>query len=83
MPITSAIARRGTALLVVALFVSALYLYVFPSPTLTYIGVVLVHAGIGILAALFLIPRLLDIFRRSSLSTDAAWLLIGERYQAI
>jgi tetratricopeptide (TPR) repeat protein len=67
---------RTLSLLLILLFVSALYLYVFPSPTLTYIGVVLLHAGIGILAAVFLIPRLLDIFRRPSLKRDAAWLFI-------
>jgi tetratricopeptide (TPR) repeat protein len=68
---------RALSLLVIILFVSALYLYVFPSPTLTYIGVVLLHAGIGVLAALFLIPRLLHIFRQPKPSSDTAWLFIA------
>src|SRR5437588_215693 len=63
---------RTLSLLVVVLFISALYLYVFPSPTLIYIGVVLLHAGIGVLAVLFLIPRLLEIVRRQ----DLGWLFI-------
>src|SRR5436309_9300495 len=63
---------RTLSLLVVVLFISALYLYVFPSPTLIYIGVVLLHAGVGVLAVLFLIPRLLEIVRRR----DLGWLFI-------
>src|SRR5205809_5181435 len=68
---------HALSLLVIILSVSALYLYVFPSPTLAYIGVVLLHAGIGILAAISLIPRLLHIFRQPKPSSDAAWLLIA------
>jgi tetratricopeptide (TPR) repeat protein len=67
---------RMLPLLIIVLFVSALYLYIFPSPTLTYIGAVLLHAGIGVLAAFFLIPKLINIFRQSSLRANAAWLLI-------
>src|SRR5947207_6290791 len=68
---------RTLSLLIIVLFASALYLYVFPSPTLAYIGVVLLHAGIGILAAIFLIPRLLHIFRQPKPSSDTAWLFIA------
>ncbi len=64
---------RKLSLLVIVLFISALYLYVFPSPSLIYIGVVLLHAGVGVLAVLFLIPRLLQIIRRR----DLGWLFIS------
>lgn len=63
-----------------SLSLSCLFLlstFTFFPRQLSSTSVVLLHAGIGIVAAVFLIPRLLDIFRRSSIKKDAAWLLIA------
>src|SRR5215471_6894593 len=65
------------AVLVVILFVSSLYLYLFPAPNLAYVGVVLLHAALGIVAAAFLVPRVYAIVRARSFFTDAGWLLLA------
>ncbi|HTD22850.1 MAG TPA: tetratricopeptide repeat protein [Terriglobales bacterium] len=67
---------RKLSVLIILLFVSAVYLYVFPSPTLTYIAIVLLHAGLGILAALFLIPKIRHIFSPQNFKLHAGWMLI-------
>jgi len=64
------------SLLVAMLLVSALYLHVFPSPTLAYVGVVLMHAALGIFAVLFLIPKLREIVSLKNLRDNLGWLLI-------
>src|SRR5882672_4457767 len=61
------------SLLVVALFVSAAYLYAFPQANLIYPAVVLLHAFGGVVAMLFLLPWLLRNFRRQSGSARLAW----------
>src|SRR5215469_7249168 len=61
-------------MLVAVLFLSSLYLYLFPGPNLTYIAVVLLHAGLGVVAAGFLIPKLLAIARAKSFYRDLGWL---------
>ncbi|MGZ5442622.1 MAG: tetratricopeptide repeat protein [Thermoanaerobaculia bacterium] len=53
------------------LAVTAGYLYAFPGPTLAYIAVVVLHAGLGVIAVVLLIPRLGAIRRR------ADWVLIA------
>src|SRR5215467_12118873 len=40
---------------VMVLFLSAVYLYAFPSPTLVYAAAVLLHAGLGLIAAVCLL----------------------------
>jgi tetratricopeptide (TPR) repeat protein len=59
------------------LFLSSLYLYLFPAPNLTYVAVVLLHAGLGIIAAGFLVPKLFAIVRTKSLYTDLGWLVFA------
>ncbi len=63
--------------LVAVLLITALYLFVFPAPTLTYITAVLIHAGIGVLAVLFLIPKLRFLCSPARLKENAGWLLIA------
>ena len=67
---------RKLSLLVGILFLTAMYVFIFPSPTLTYVAAVLAHAGIGTVAALFLIPKLREIFSVRNLRQRAGWLLI-------
>jgi hypothetical protein len=61
--------------LVFILAVSAIYLYAFPSPTITYAGIVLLHAGAGLIAALCLIRFLWRFLRQLSLTAKIGWLL--------
>ena len=59
------------------LAVSAAYLYTFPQPNIVYAGVVLLHALGGVLAAILLIPTLLQLLRTGSVSSRLGWLLIA------
>src|SRR5215467_401892 len=63
--------------LVAILFVSSLYLYLFPAPNLTYVGVVLLHAGLGIVAAGFLVLRVYATVRTKSFRNDLGWLALA------
>ncbi len=65
------------ALLVAILFVSAVYLYVFPAPTLSYVVAVLLHSGFGLIAAYFLLPKLRQILSLKDLKDNVGWLLIA------
>ena len=49
--------------LLLALTLSAIYLYAFPTATVIYGGGVLLHAGAGIVLAILLFPILRDVFR--------------------
>src|SRR5262249_20178512 len=75
--IRSVLRRPKLAVLVVILFVSSLYLYLFPAPNLAYVGVVLLHAGLGIVAAGFLMPRVYAIVREKSFLSDPGWLVLA------
>ena len=66
---------RVTSGLLAILAVSALYLYGFPGPNIPYAGVVLLHVGLGLLAAVLLIPALIRIFRGSDAFAKFAWLV--------
>jgi tetratricopeptide (TPR) repeat protein len=59
------------------LTLSAIYLYAYPAATITYGGGVLLHAGLGILLAILLIPILRQVFRDCSLDIRLGWLLIA------
>ena len=63
--------------LLLALTLSAIYLYAFPTATVIYGGGVLLHAGAGIVLAILLFPILRDVFRNSSLEIRFAWLLVA------
>jgi Flp pilus assembly protein TadD len=64
-------------ILLAILFVTAVYLFVFPSPTLPYIAAVLFHAAIGVLAVLLLVPRLATFLSFKRLMENAGWLAIS------
>jgi tetratricopeptide (TPR) repeat protein len=74
-----ALPGRHLSLLVLALFVSAAYLYAFPQANLIYPLVVLLHAFGGVAALLFLVPWLLRNFRQQEWSARLAWVafLVG------
>ena len=61
----------------IALAVSALYLYSYPSATITYGGVVLFHIAIGLLLAVLLLPFLLSLLRTGSAMARVGWLLLA------
>jgi Flp pilus assembly protein TadD len=63
--------------LLTILLVTSLYLYLFPAPNLTYVAVVLLHAGLGVVGAVVLIPKLLAIIRARSFVTDLGWLMLS------
>src|SRR5580765_10639 len=63
--------------LLLALTLSAIYLYAFPTATVIYGGGVLLHAGAGIVLAILLFPILRDVFPNSSLEIRFAWLLVA------
>ncbi|HEX4606319.1 MAG TPA: hypothetical protein VH724_20120, partial [Candidatus Angelobacter sp.] len=64
-------------MLVAILFLSSLYLYLFPAPNLTYVAIVLLHAGLGVIAAAFLVPKVYAIARAKSLFKDLGWLVFA------
>src|SRR5215813_8737938 len=59
------------------LFLSSLCLYLFPAPNLTYVSVVLLHVGLGVIAIGFLVPKLFAIAREKSLYRDLGWLVFS------
>ena len=71
-----ALPGRKLSLLVLALFVSAAYLYAFPQANLIYPAVVLLHALGGVTAMLLILPWLLRNFRQQSWGARLAWLAL-------
>jgi Flp pilus assembly protein TadD len=70
--------RRVELWMVVAiLFLSSLYLYLFPAPDLTYVAAVLLHAGLGVIALGFLVPRVVAVVRAKSIYSDLGWLVLA------
>jgi Flp pilus assembly protein TadD len=63
--------------LVAILFLTSVYLYVFPAPNLAYIVIVLLHAALGVVAAVFLVPKVLAVVRAKSFSRDLGWLVLA------
>ena len=61
----------------IALTASAVYLYAFPSATITYGTVVLFHVGVGLLFTLVLLAFLLGLLRRSAPLARCGWLLVA------
>ena len=68
---TSGRSWRALSVLVTALALTAGYLYAFPSTTLVYIAVVVLHAALGVAAVVLLIPKLRSLRHR------ADWILIA------
>ena len=68
--------RRFIVSLVLILFVSAIYLYAFPSPTLIYEAVVLLHTATGLVAAFCLLRFCFRYLKGIALSAKLGWLLL-------
>src|SRR5882757_1789639 len=69
--------RPKLSLLIVILSLSSAYLYVFPAANLAYIAIVLLHAAVGLVAALFLVPKVLAVVRAKSFYSDLGWLVLA------
>ncbi|HZV59844.1 MAG TPA: hypothetical protein VFF42_05845, partial [Candidatus Eremiobacteraceae bacterium] len=65
---------RGYSL--IFLTASAFFLYAFPSASIPYVTLILLHTGIGILFALLLLPFLLRQFRSETLLAKSGWVLL-------
>jgi Flp pilus assembly protein TadD len=59
------------------LVVSAACLYAFPTPTIWYAAVVLLHAVVGVIASFLLVPLLWRYLKAWSLGLRLAWLLFA------
>jgi cytochrome c-type biogenesis protein CcmH/NrfG len=68
--------RRLLAPMLVFLFVSAVYLYAFPQPNVFYAIVVLLHAFVGLVTAVYLLVLLFGQIRSGSWMARIGWLLI-------
>jgi len=77
MPTSKGFLSRALSWAALFLTVSAVYLYTFPQATIFYAGVVLLHAAVGVLAAILLVPALFRLLRTGSFSSRAGWLLIA------
>jgi tetratricopeptide (TPR) repeat protein len=62
--------------LLAALFLTAVYEYAWPAPSLTYEGTVLAHLICGVLLILLLLPVLPRLFRNRSLPARLGWALL-------
>ena len=68
---------RFVAALLALLVLTAIWLYAFPAANLVYVAVVVVHVGCGVLAAVALMPRLLAVLRKGSLTARAGWIILA------
>jgi Flp pilus assembly protein TadD len=62
---------------VVALVASAIYLYGFPSTTISYFAVVLFHVVVGALLTILLLPFLLKLLQTEGLLARFGWVLLA------
>ena len=69
--------RKFTIGLVGMLFLSAVFLYAFPAPTLFYAAVVLLHAGAGLVAIFCLIRFCLRCLRQATLTAKLGWIVLA------
>jgi tetratricopeptide (TPR) repeat protein len=67
---------RWRSRIVLALAASAVYLYGFPSATISYGVVVLFHAVVGILLTILLLPFLFKLLRTGAAIARLGWLLL-------
>jgi tetratricopeptide (TPR) repeat protein len=68
--------RRILTGLLVFLVLSAAYLYTFPQPNVFYAGVVLLHALVGVAAAVWLALLLWRLLRSEGIFSRLGWLLV-------
>jgi tetratricopeptide (TPR) repeat protein len=63
--------------ILVLLAVTSIYLYGFPSATLTYSGVLLFHLGAGLALTILLVPYFLRVWREDALANRVGWSLLA------
>src|SRR5579859_2196172 len=68
---------RWRSRIVLALAASAVYLYGFPSATITYGVLVLFHAAAGVVLTVLLLPFLIKVLRTGAAIARLGWLLLG------
>ena len=68
--------KRWRSLSVFALVVTAVYLYGFPTATLTYAGAVLLHTGVGVFLTLGLLVYLFRGIAKERIATRFGWVLL-------
>ena len=68
---------RWRSRIVLALAASAVYLYGFPSATITYGIVVLFHAAAGVVLTVLLLPFLIKLLRTGAAIARLGWLLLS------
>src|SRR5262249_834312 len=69
--------KNFTIGLVVVLFLSAVYLYAFPAPTLVYAGMILLHAGAGVIGIVCLIIFCLRYLRQVPWVARLGWIALS------
>jgi tetratricopeptide (TPR) repeat protein len=67
---------KFVAAAVALLFVSAVYLYAFPSPTLLYAAAILFHAGLGLITALSLLRFCWRYLKGLTLTARLGWIFL-------
>src|SRR4051812_5805908 len=77
MPSSRAFVPRLVAIILILLVISAFWLYAFPAASLIYVAIVVLHVGLGVVAALALVPRLIAALRNGSFMARAGWLLMA------
>jgi len=70
------IAQKLLRALVFFLLLTALYLYPFPQANVFYPAVVLMHAFVGVIAAILLVVMLAPLLRAGNFVWKAGWLLV-------
>src|SRR5438445_189053 len=69
--------KRWLSRILVALLVSAIYLYGYPSATISYFAVDLLHVAIGIVLTILLIFYIVRLLRNESLLARLGWLSLA------
>src|SRR5205814_5015173 len=63
--------------ILVLLAVTSIYLYGFPSATLTYSGVLLFHLGAGLVLTVLMVPYFVNCWREQKFANRLGWSLLA------
>ena len=63
--------------ILVLLAVTSIYLYGFPSATLTYSGVLLFHLGAGLALTILMVPYFVNCWREQKFANRLGWSLLA------
>jgi Flp pilus assembly protein TadD len=69
--------RRFSAILLAVLFLTAVYLFAWPSANVPYLAAVILHLLAGIVLLIFLVFALRGILRSASITSRIGWILIA------